>query len=153
MWCQIRAWLVRPGDFAATLAAVRRIQFWGVGCETEEIHEGGLGEYPWGEVFTELRKCTAQADRWVRNENMSIEQTIVRYAVNDTSAFLPAPRLLALLGARWSGYDFQFLDGGHWLIASSPYGGRGERTGPLFVRKDTLLGSWPLLMIGQGAEC
>jgi hypothetical protein len=70
---------------------------------------------------------------------MPIEQSIVRWGGDDLSGFLPAPRLLEVLGARWSGYDFDFIDADGKLVIFSPYTGRGEGSAPLFVHKASLV--------------
>jgi len=75
----------------------------------------------------------------VRDDKIPIEQSAVRWSEDDLSGFLPAPRLLEILGAHWSGYDFDFVDASGSLIAFSPYTGRSGGSGPLFVQKAALL--------------
>ena len=157
VWCHIRAWLVRREHFATTHDAVRQIQFWGEGCHTIELDDRWLGAYPWGEEFADLQEYCAQADRWVRDETMPIEQSIVRWGGDDLSGFLPSPRLLELLGAHWSGYDFEFIDAGGKLVAFSPYTGRGEGSGPFFVHKASLIAAlrtagWELIWAVVGDQ-
>lgn len=139
VWCHIRAWLVRREHFAATLNAVRQIQFWGEGCHTIELDQRWLGAYPCGEEFADLQECCAQADPWARDETIPIEQSMVRWGEGDISGFLPAPRLLKLFAARWTGYDFEFIDAGGHVVAFSPYAGRSGGSGPLFVHKASLV--------------
>lgn len=134
-WIDIRTWLVPQRHFLATLATVRKIQFWGVGVDTETLGNQWLGQYPWGSEFADLRERCGQADRWVRDETMPIAQTIVSYG----DGLVPAPQLVELLQAHWSGNDLDFMDTSGKLVAFSPFDGRGSSLAPLLVRKAALV--------------
>jgi hypothetical protein len=138
MWCHVRAWLVRSDDFAAMLSAVRQMQFWGEGCDLIELDDRWLGTYPWGEEFSGLKEYCAHADRWVRDEPIPIEQSLVQWGSDNDSALLPSPRLLELLGDHWSGYDFEFVDSAGERVAFSPRTA-ARNSAPLFVNKAALV--------------
>lgn len=111
VWADVRAWLVPREHFAAALEAVQKIQFWGVGVNRVRLDNHWLGQYPWGEEYAAVRHDCDRADRWVRDNSMPIVQTIVDY----DHGVLPAPQLLAILGAHWAGIDLEFVDaGGRW---------------------------------------
>jgi hypothetical protein len=149
MWCHLRAWLVRRADFAKTLAMVRKIQFWGEGCHLIELDDRWLGTYPWGEEFSDLQTFCVTSDRWVRDETMPIEQSIVQWGGDNHAGLLPVPRVLQMLNARWSGYDFDFVNAAGERVAFSPSEADGS-CGPLFVQKPALIsalqsGDWTLI--------
>ena len=72
------------------------------------------------------------------------------------AGLLPAPPLLQMLNARWSGYDFDFVDAVTEQVAFSPFDEDGS-SGPLFVQKRALVSAlqsadWALIWAVVGAS-
>lgn len=135
VWADVRAWLVPRQHLAATLAAVRKIQFWGAYVDRVELGNLWLGQYPWGDEYAAVREYCDQPDRWVRDETMPIVQTIV----SCDHGLLPAPRLLSILGARWAGTDLDFVDAEGRTVAFSPLEKGSAPAATLFIHRASLV--------------
>ena len=87
---------------------------------------GWLGEYPWGNVFTELKKDDKGYD--IRGKKIKMPLTITSYSyynelVNPTIIkLIPSPRLINVLDLTWAGESFDYLDKDKNLVCWNPSG-------------------------------
>lgn len=131
----VRSWIFPLTERAARLRFLRRTHFWGDGVRLPEFGSEGLGEYPWSARFKGLREYCANNGRWGADFPAGFVHSVSIYSEGDASASVPSPQLAELLGLKWSGQDFGFVDGQGKLVAFAPRGPRGSSTPCLIERK------------------
>ena len=140
MWAHIRSWLVRKENLEEFVSGIKQLHFWGNGCDLTGLGRGWIGEYAWGESLAGLRSRCEQPDGWLKDFEFPVVQAVC-HQEEKVWAIFPSPQLCDILGARWAGADFDFVDGEGTLLAFSPGARRGEGTPPCLVPRAKLVES------------
>jgi hypothetical protein len=137
MWMHVRSWLVKEADLPQFMKGVKKIHFWGHGCESVNLGEGWIGEYPWGRPFAETKSFCAEPDEWIKAIGIQHARTTCDWSTRDGFS-VPSPQLCDLLSLRWSGHRAHFL-GPEGQVAAFQTGklDRSE-SNPCVVRLDVL---------------
>jgi hypothetical protein len=136
MFMHARAWIVPSKQRAKWLKILRETHFWGDGCSLPELRISYLGEYPWATRFERFRRACESQDRFGRDYPPGLSYAACTYANN---ACVPSPQAMEILGAKWSGKDFDFINNEGQVVAISPRPKDSSRSAPCLVCRDTLL--------------
>ena len=140
MWAHIRSWLVRKENLEEFVSGINQLHFWGNGCDLTGLGRGWIGEYAWGESLAGLRSRCEQPDGWLKDFEFPIVQAVC-HQEEKVWAIFPSPQLCDILGARWAGEDFDFVDEEGTLLAFSPGARRDAGTPPCLVSRTKLVRS------------
>lgn len=139
MWADLRCWLIRKEDTEAFLKQIEDVKFYGQGCDYVEFYEQWLGEYPWAPSLKEISEYCRSTDDWLRETKVSMFQTVCGY--NDersgSSARLPSPIVCELLGLKWTGGNYDYVDSSGNILAFCPI--KSTQSPPLLVKRDPFL--------------
>lgn len=134
-----RSWLVPRKELAQRMKLLRRMHFWGDGVQLPEFHREGLGEYPWSPRFERVRRDCADQDNFGGEFPPGFVHTVAEYSEADASASVPSPQLADLLGAKWTGNDFNFANADGRVVAFAPRRPPKSSTPPCLVDRAFLL--------------
>ena len=142
MWADLRCWLIRREDSKTFLQKIKDIRFYGQGCDYVEFYNKWLGEYPWAPSLKEISEYCRSTDDWLselRDKKISMFQTVCGYNNERSriSARLPSPIVCELLGLKWTGENYDYVDSSDNLLAFCPM--ETTQSAPLLVRRDIFL--------------
>ena len=135
----IRSWLVPKKELTRRMAFLRTKHFWGDGVRLPKFGSEGLGEYPWSARFDRLREACANQEEFGGKFPLGFAHTVADYSEGDASASVPSPQLGGLLGAEWTGADFNFADAKGILVAFAPRRAPKAGSAPCLVERDRML--------------
>lgn len=136
MWINVRSYLVNSADLDSFVEEIQKKHFWGNFCDFIEEHAGWIGEYPWGEVYRDLREWCEEPDRWIGEVAMPYTSTACNWS--EGGILIPSPQMCDLLDIRWvgEGGTFQNREGRE---VTDYFGGEiRDWSHPLIVRKVAL---------------
>jgi hypothetical protein len=107
-----------------------------------EFYNKWLGEYPWATSLKEISEYCRSTDDWLselRDKKISMFQTVCGYnnERSGNSARLPSPVVCELLGLKWTGENYDYVDSSDNLLAFCPM--ETTQSAPLLVRRDIFL--------------
>lgn len=137
MWIHLRSWLVDKKRLTNFLRSSRRTHFFGHGCDLPHFGSGWIGEYPWGRAFAGLEEYLVQSkDEWLPDSAPRAVHTLCVIERENNYAMLPSPSLMKILGGRWSGQQYEYVDSGNNLVCFCP--SNGNESAPCFVSRPHL---------------
>ncbi|MES2660247.1 MAG: ATP-binding protein [Verrucomicrobiota bacterium] len=136
MYVHARAWIVPQKHRAKWLRTLRETHFWGDGVDLPGLGASDLGEYPWAKRFESFRKECENQDRFCRDLPPGLGYASCLY--NNISS-VPSPQIVEILQAKWSGRDFDFVDGSGDVVSTSPRSKSCSHLSPCLVHRDKLL--------------
>lgn len=137
MWANIRSFLVHKQDRPHFVKKAGKKHFYGSGVGFPEFHDGWIGEYPWRNVFDDLREYCEESDE--RVGDLGLPYWITACSWSNGSALVPSPRLCELLRLEWAGAgaEFRSMSDGDFVVKH--LGGDPSNWGrPLLVKRDAL---------------
>lgn len=137
MWAHLRTWLVKKDHMKPFLKEAARVHFFGEGCMLTNV-SGWMCEYPWRKSVRVIREICADQDRWLKNTKTPAVQALCSHEGPNWGLF-PSPQLCDILGARWSGSDFDFVNKSDLLVSFSPTSCHKGQTPPCFVVQNELI--------------
>jgi hypothetical protein len=136
MYVHARAWVVPRKQQTKWLRFLRETHFWGDGLRVPELGASDLGEFPWAKRFEGFRRECQSQDRFGREFPPGLGHASCWY---NGKASVPSPQIIEMLKAKWSGRDFDFVDGGGAVVSTAPKSQGGCDLLPCLVRRDKLL--------------
>lgn len=135
IYMHVRAWVVPRKDCVKWLNFLRDTHFWGDGVSLPELGASDLSEYPAAARFERFREGCENEYRFGKEFPPGLGHAACIYS---NSACIPSPKIIDILGIKWSGKDFDFFDSTGTLVSTSP---RHEKSdlAPCFVRRDKLV--------------
>lgn len=135
MYIHVRAWIVPRKYRAKWLRFLRETHFWGDGVDLPELGASDLSEYPWAKRFDKFREWCKDEGRFGREFPSGLGHAACCY---NNTASVPSPQIVELLQAKWSGENFDFVDGFGNIVSTSPRS-KDCYMSPCMVRRDTLV--------------
>lgn len=104
-WLQVYSWLVPAKKALRLIREFREKHFFGYGIFPPEAYQCWVGEYPWGASCRELRGYFEGTPEWLSEMR---ERALTAGFIGRHGVLVPAPQVLSLLEASWTGTKANF---------------------------------------------